>query len=428
MAVRRLAEEQPESFSFTPENEAWVRAKMAEYPEGRQMSAVIPVLWRAQEQSGGWLPEPAIRLVADMLDMPYIRVFEVATFYTMFNLQPVGRVAHVQVCGTTPCMLRGAEDIIAVCRRRIAVEPFALSLDGAFSWEEVECAGACVNAPMVQVGRATYEDLTVEDFERVLDGYAAGAPPAPGPQSGRRSSEPITGPTTLTSLEKGRRGEAPGGEAAPPDTLPDTDVPPTHPATREQAAGRPVPRDRAEVEQARTPAGEAPEEAGRAVADFAAGVSAEGTSTDGAKAPAPSASPPDAPRSVGEDLTPAEAAHATGGERATPGAAATDAVEAAREAGALDEAALARADAAGERPAALVGDVIRDDLQAITGIGPKIASVLGTLGVVRHEQIAAWSEANAAWIDAYLGFPGRVARDGWIEQARRLAGAGEGDG
>jgi NADH-quinone oxidoreductase subunit E len=132
-----------------------------------------------------------------MLDMPYIRVLEVATFYTMFQLQPVGRKAHVQVCGTTPCRLRGAGDLIEVCQSRIHHDPFHLSKDDNFSWEEVECLGACVNAPMVLIWKDTYEDLTKESFGRVLDGFASGQLPQPGPQNGRQFSAPIGGPTTL---------------------------------------------------------------------------------------------------------------------------------------------------------------------------------------------------------------------------------------
>jgi NADH-quinone oxidoreductase subunit E len=200
MSVRRLApaEVQPKEFAFTAENLAWAQAQIAKYPEGRQASAVIPLLWRAQEQHNGWVPEAAIRYIADMLGMAYIRVLEVATFYTMFQLQPVGRKAHVQVCGTTPCMLRGAEELIKVCKRRIHEEPFHLSADGDFSWEEVECLGACVNAPMVQVWKDTYEDLTPESFEKVLDTFARGETPKPGPQNGRQGSEPLGGLTSLT--------------------------------------------------------------------------------------------------------------------------------------------------------------------------------------------------------------------------------------
>ncbi len=202
MAVRRLSPDQPKSFEFTPENVAWAMATIAKYPPGKQASAVIPLLWRAQEQHGGWLPEPALRLVADMLGMAYIRVYEIATFYTMFQLAPVGRKAHVWVCGTTPCMLRGAEALVEVCRRRIHHDPHHVSADGDFSWEEVECLGCCANAPMVQVGKDTYEDLTPELFERVLDGFAKGEPPKPGSQTGRQASCPEGGPTTLLDYAK----------------------------------------------------------------------------------------------------------------------------------------------------------------------------------------------------------------------------------
>jgi len=203
MAVRRLAppEMQPKEFAFTADNLAWAKKEITKYPAGRQASAVIPLLWRAQEQAGGWLPQKAIEYVAEMLGMAKIRVFEVATFYTMFLLQPVGRKAHVQVCGTTPCVLRGAEDIKEVCRRRISTEQFEVSADGDFSWEEVECLGACVNAPMVLIRNDTYEDLTSASFEKVLDGLAGGAPVKPGPQIDRQFSAPIGGPTTLKPVK-----------------------------------------------------------------------------------------------------------------------------------------------------------------------------------------------------------------------------------
>jgi NADH-quinone oxidoreductase subunit E len=203
MATRRLApqEDQPKEFAFTEANLAWAKQQIAKYPEGRQQSAVIPILWRAQEQAGGWTPQKAIEYVADLLGMAYIRVLEVATFYTMFLLSPVGRKAHVQVCGTTPCMLRGSDELFKVCRRRIHHDPFHVSADGDFSWEEVECLGACVNAPMVLIGKDTYEDLTAETFEKVLDGIAAGKPPKPGPQIDRQQSAPIGGATTLKTAK-----------------------------------------------------------------------------------------------------------------------------------------------------------------------------------------------------------------------------------
>jgi NADH-quinone oxidoreductase subunit E len=199
MSVRRLAppELQPKEFAFTSENLAWAKKQIAKYPEGRQASAVIPILWRAQEQAGGWTSQKAIECVAEMLGMAYIRVLEIATFYTMFLLSPVGKKAHVQVCGTTPCQLRGADDLFKVCKERIHHEPFHVSPDGDFSWEEVECLGACVNAPMVLIWKDTYEDLTAESFEKLLDAFAHGKTPKPGPQNGRQFSAPLGGPTTL---------------------------------------------------------------------------------------------------------------------------------------------------------------------------------------------------------------------------------------
>ena len=197
MSNRRFHPEQPPSFAFSADNLAWAQQTIAKYPAGKQASAVIPLLWRAQEQCGGWLPEPACRAVARMLDMAEIRVYEVATFYTQFQLSPVGAKAHVQVCGTTPCMLRGAEALKTVCQRRIHPEPFHLSADGAFSWEEVECLGSCSNAPMVQIWKDTYEDLTPQLLDKVLDGFAKRQPPAPGSQTGRTASAPAGGKTTL---------------------------------------------------------------------------------------------------------------------------------------------------------------------------------------------------------------------------------------
>ena len=199
MANRRVAppELQPKDFSFTADNRAWAEKQIKKYPEGRQQSAIIPLLWRAQEQNGGWLPEAAIRYVSDMLDMAHIRALEVATFYTMFLLEPCGKKAHVQVCGTTPCVLRGAEGIFEVCRNRIHHDPMHVSPDGNYSWEEVECLGACVNAPMVLIWSDTYEDLTPASFEKVLDGFANGNPMKPGPQIDRQLSAPVGGPTTL---------------------------------------------------------------------------------------------------------------------------------------------------------------------------------------------------------------------------------------
>jgi NADH-quinone oxidoreductase subunit E len=201
--LRRLHPDQPDAFAFTPANQAWAEAQITKYPEGRQASAIIPLFWRAQEQEG-WLTRPAIEHISEMLGLAYIRGLEVATFYFMFQLQPVGSVAHIQVCGTTSCMICGAEDLIGICKEKIAQNAHELSADGKFSWEEVECLGACSNAPMAQIGKDYYEDLTGDRFTAMLDELAAGKVPTPGPQNGRYASEPLGGLTSLTDYESGK--------------------------------------------------------------------------------------------------------------------------------------------------------------------------------------------------------------------------------
>ncbi|MCZ2204308.1 NADH-quinone oxidoreductase subunit NuoE [Bartonella sp. A05] len=208
MSVRRLADDvhQPVEFSFTKENQIWVQNTIKKYPVGREQSAVIPLLMCAQEQEG-WVTRAAIEHIAQILSMAYIRVLEVATFYTQFQLKPVGTKAHVQVCGTTPCMLRGSSELIKVCQKKIHQEPFVTNQDGTLSWEEVECLGACVNAPMVMIFRDTYEDLTAERLEEIIDAFKAGrgADIAVGPQNSRKSSEPINGLTSLIEEDIGEK-------------------------------------------------------------------------------------------------------------------------------------------------------------------------------------------------------------------------------
>ena len=211
MSVRRLADDavQPDKFAFNKENEAWAKKRIGLYPKGRQQSAVIPLLMRGQDQDG-WVTRAMIEKVADILSMPYIRVLEVATFYTQFQLQPVGTSAHVQVCGTTPCMLRGAEGLRSVCQNKIHADAHHTNEAGTLSWEEVECAGACVNAPMVTIGHDTYEDLTPERLEEIIDALEAGEGDSiqPGPQNGRIFAAAITGQTTLTDIPKKRTSRA----------------------------------------------------------------------------------------------------------------------------------------------------------------------------------------------------------------------------
>ncbi len=324
LMLRRLHHEQPESFAFTQANQAWAEAQITKYPEGRQASAIIPLLWRAQEQEG-WLTRPAIEFVADFLGMPYIRALEVATFYFMFQLEPVGSVAHIQVCGTTTCMICGAENLMEVCKQKIAPKPHMLSADGKFSWEEVECLGACSNAPMAQIGKDYYEDLTAERFAEILDELAAGQVPVPGPQNGRYAAEPKSGLVALTDFESGR-------------TQYNASV------ARAVEIGDGIKR----IDGTEVPL-RAPWQGKADVADIAE------------KEPAILAAP--------------------------------------REGGA-------------------------DDLKLLKGVGPKLEGMLNDLGIYHYDQIAAWTEAEIAWVDTRLAFKGRVERDGWIEQAKQLA-AGE---
>ena len=327
MSLRRLHHTQPESFAFTPANQAWAAEQIKKYPEGRQASAVIPILWRGQEQEG-WVTRPMIETVASMLDLAQIRVLEVATFYFMFHLQPVGSVAHIQVCGTTSCMICGAEDLIGVCQKKIAPNPHEISPDGKFSWEEVECLGACSNAPMAQIGKDYYEDLTVKKLALILDTLAKGEVPVPGPQNGRYASEPIKG---LTSLKGERAHDANAS------------------ITLALAKGDTVARIMGEAPVIRLH-------------------------------PAPMMTAKVQPAAAEEGAQPELLSEARGGQA--------------------------------------------DDLKQIKGVGPKLESALNELGIFHYDQIAGWSAAEAAWVDDRLSFKGRVARDGWIEQASALAGKG----
>jgi NADH-quinone oxidoreductase subunit E len=198
VSFRRLApaDEQPARFAFSQENRTRVDEWIAKYPEGRQRSAVIAALWIGQEQEG-WVTQRMVEEVAKILDMPVMRVLEIATFYTMFNLVPVGQHL-VQVCTTTPCWLRGSDEVVAACRKHIASRPNVISADGKFSWTEVECLGACVNAPMMQIGKDYYEDLDGPATERIFEALRRGETPKQGPQDGRHSSEPEGGAMTLT--------------------------------------------------------------------------------------------------------------------------------------------------------------------------------------------------------------------------------------
>ncbi len=358
--LRRLHHDQPESFAFTPANLAWANGQISKYPEGRQASAIIPLLWRAQEQEG-WISQPALETVADMLDMAYIRALEVASFYFMFQLQPVGSLAHVQVCGTTSCMICGAEDLIGVCREKIADKPHQLSADGRFSWEEVECLGSCSNAPMAQIGKDYYEDLTTERLGEILDEFAAGKIPTPGPQNGRYAAEPLAGLTSLTEYDSGRTQYNASVQLAVDlgDTVKRID-------------GSEVPLLTPWIQGAANKAGK-PAKAAKAAAK-------------------PEAKAPLKPKAKVKKVAPA-----------------ADTTDAGDKPEMLSGARDGKA----------------DDLKMIKGVGPKLEGVLNDMGVYHFDQVAAWSDEHVAWADQNLvGFKGRVSRDGWVDQAKALA-AGE---
>ena len=188
MILRRIDKQQPKIFEFSKNNLSWAKKQIKKYPKNRQQSAVIPLLFRAQEQEG-WVSKPAIEVIAKMLEMAPIRVYEVASFYFMFHLSPVGKKAHIQICGTTPCMLRGSEKLIEICKRRISKNQKDISSNDELSWEEVECIGACSNSPVVQVGNDYYEDLSEDSFSDLLDNLIEGNP-EPGSRKKRFSSEP----------------------------------------------------------------------------------------------------------------------------------------------------------------------------------------------------------------------------------------------
>lgn len=439
MSVRRLADEsvQPASFAFSAENQAWAQTRIGLYPVGRQQSAVIPLLMRAQEQDG-WVTRATIESVAEMLDMPYIRVLEVATFYTQFQLQPVGKNAHIQVCGTTPCMLRGAEDLIAVCKSKIHQDPHHLNSDGTLSWEEVECAGACVNAPMVAIFQDTYEDLTPARLEEIIDAFHAGngASITPGTQIGRVNAAAEGGATTLTERPTATREkfvppppppEAPAATAAPtPATAPAPSAPAAQaPAGAPTKAARPK-----DVDEDNAPAlkgipaegkvSQAKAEGERLAADRAA--HADGTPNnamrEGSSGAESDASKIDGGAAVGKEQTTAPAADGTSAsaEPSAPEVVAPPAnpkeVTPTAEAGGPMQAMFERPEGAA------------DNLKLISGVGPVIEGKLNALGVTRYEQIARFGEDDLRRIDTALNFRGRVIRDNWVGQAEALARGG----
>ncbi|QDZ10335.1 NADH-quinone oxidoreductase subunit NuoE [Devosia ginsengisoli] len=421
MVARRLADEsvQPAAFAFTAENAKWAEWKIGLYPTGRQQSAVIPLLMRAQDQDG-WVSRATIETIADMLSMAYIRVLEVATFYTQFQLQPVGSRAHIQVCGTTPCMLRGAGDLIDICKSKIHPDSHHLNADGTMSWEEVECAGACVNAPMVTIYHDTYEDLTAERFEEIVDAFAAGKGDTikPGPQIDRLTSAAEGGRTTLLEKPSAKRTKfvpppPPADAAAPVAAAPAPTTASKPKDVSEEAApalkgtpkGAKVSQAKAEGERkAANASAKANGKPNKAMREDATGAESKAAKIDGGKAPgkATKAAP-----AVGAMTT-----SAAKGKAAKPAKAAPAEVNPVAEKG-------------GSAPLFKAPKGTPDDLKLISGVGPVLEARLNALGITKWSQVAKFTAGDIAKVEDSLSFKGRVARDNWLAQAAALAKGGE---
>lgn len=416
--LRRLHKEQPASFAFTPANLAWAQGQITKYPEGRQASAVIPLLWRAQEQEG-WLTRAAIEHVANMLGMAYIRVLEVATFYFMFQLQPVGSVAHIQICGTTSCMICGAEDLIAVCKELISPHAHELSADGRFSWEEVECMGACANAPMAQIGKDYYEDLTAEKLRELIGRFSRGEVPVPGPQNGRYASEPLTGLTSLKAHEAGRKPYNASAQLAVDigdsiKRIDGTEVPLTTPWLGKAAAPAKGKRD-AKAERG------LPEAAGEALSTGKPKVKVAKPAGVAVAAPGQNTSTGDAAPAK-PPVTPSTTAKARAAKAKMDAAAAPAALA---DVPAAKPAKAPKAKAAGPEILKAPRKGKADDLKLIEGIGPVMEKLVNAAGVFHFDQIASWTEADVAFFDAQMDrFKGRITRDKWVSQAKIIVTEG----
>jgi NADH-quinone oxidoreductase subunit E len=416
MSVRRLAEEQPESFAFNRANAVVARQWIDKYPKGRQQSAVIPLLMLAQDQEG-WVTKPAIEQVSRMLEMPLIRVLEVATFYTQFQLKPVGTRAHVQVCGTTPCMLRGSEALMDVCREKIHHEQFQTNADGTLSWEEVECLGACVNAPMIMIFKDTYEDLTPERLGEIIDAFEAGrgASVKPGTQlKDRFTSEPEGERTTLldeaaTSKSGSRRakaGAADGGKTDEPSVPPSkASRPKTHAAETDASLKSPSPKKATSTQEdaASVPPLPLNERRANETLDDKGAPGRQRKGMPGGPAPKSAYKSPELLQ--GGEIGP-------------------DAKRTPRAAKAPPSPGKPTLDSP-NRPVGIPKPDAPDDLKLISGVGPRIETILNGLGIYKFEQVASWKKNQCGWVDGYLNFRGRIDRDDWVKQAKALAKGGE---
>lgn len=403
MSVRRLAEPsfQPAGFAFNKAMAAQAKTWIKKYPKGREQSAVIPLLMLAQEQEG-WVTRAAIEHVADTLGMPYIRVLEVATFYTQFQLKPVGTRAHVQVCGTTPCALRGAEELKEVCRNKIHHEQFHTNESGTLSWEEVECLGACVNAPMVMIFKDTYEDLTPERLAEIIDEFEAGkgSQVPTGPQIDRWFSAPESGFTSLTDEKAFKKGAK--GKPAARKTGDAATVPPSNAAKPKTASEQTSPAVKSPSKVKVSPAKEN-------------GVSV--------KAPRASAKAANKAEPAVEQVEKQRKS-----AKAQPGPAASFASPELLKGAPIGAAGKKVAEKAlledKNRPKGIERPAQPDDLKLISGVGPKIEKTLHSLGIFTYVQVASWKKAERDWVDGYLSFHGRIEREDWVKQAKALAKGG----
>jgi NADH-quinone oxidoreductase subunit E len=433
MVARRLADEsvQPAAFAFSNDNAAWAEQRIGLYPPGRQQSAVIPLLMRAQEQEG-WISRAAIEKIAGMLSMPYIRVLEVATFYTQFQLQPVGTRAHIQICGTTPCMLRGAEDLRSVCQHKIHHDPHHTNEDGTLSWEEVECLGACVNAPMVAIFQDTYEDLTPERLEEIIDAFAEGRGDSvkPGPQIDRFNSAPEGGRIVLLEEATAEREKfVPPPSEAPPAADAPKQPAAAAPAAKQEptTAGRPTDTSKEAAPGIKGPSPEkvsmAKAEGERLKADAEAGADGEPNEAmrEGAVGAEEEGGKLDHGKRTGRKSSgaPGDGASSAGADPEPEPESKPDAAPATANPAEVDPV-LEKGGVTGFEPPA--GE--KDDLKLITGIGPGIEGKLNGLGITTYRQIAAFTAEDIVKVDTALSFRGRIERDQWLKQADALARGG----
>ncbi|MEZ2330562.1 NADH-quinone oxidoreductase subunit E [Mesorhizobium sp. RCC_202] len=433
MSVRRLADAsvQPASFAFNKANAAAAEQWIAKYPKGREQSAIIPLLMIAQEQEG-WVTKAAIETICDMLGMPRIRGLEVATFYTQYQLNPVGTRAHIQVCGTTPCMLRGSEALMDVCRSKIHHDQFHTNGKGTLSWEEVECLGACVNAPMVMIFKDTFEDLTPERLAEIIDLYDAGkgADVKPGPQNGRHGSEPAGGLKTLTSekailkstRDKEAKAAAKGAKdaaAAAPAAVPAAVVSQAAPAPAAPAASAPAaPSASGPVAPSKSSKPKTHAVETSPALNTPSPVKVAPTTENGASVRAPRHSAANANQADPE--VEAVSKQRNGPKTKAEPATAFKAPETKQPAAKPAKPSLEDKN----RPAGIERPATVDDLKLISGVGPKIEATLHSLGIYSFAQVAAWKSAEREWVDGYLNFRGRIDRDDWVKQAKALAKGG----